>query len=389
MPPSAAAARCATHCRTAARHHLDRHQHLGVLDAAELGAPAAGRLPAFVAVNHVWLSRPGIASILPAEGRDPPRVDDVPVGRRHVELHRLPTGTRSRSMATAPFGYVNCQRTAGPVTVTSRRPPAPALGTFLMPGQLDEDERRDRHEDHDGDVVHIDSSRVEPWICGPSRSAAACAAGSGRRTRRAALRRPRRTRSRSRDEPVASVMLCAFGDSGATGAKPPLPASAGAASERATERRPRQGAASARAHAFYERGRRCAGEPVRLPGDVKRPFEVFVNGVPQQEGVDFEVMGGVLAVRARADRGRSASGAGRRSWSAWPGRTARTTRSTSPTASAAGAGSRRGFRSNPSTVAREAGFRGSGILPLRSPLSAGHIPEGVGFAAARATPGCA
>jgi len=33
---------------------------------------------------------------------------------------------------------------------------------------------------------------------------------------------------------------------------------------------------------------------VRLPAGVTRPFEVFVNGVPQEEGVDFEVMGGVL-----------------------------------------------------------------------------------------------
>jgi hypothetical protein len=32
----------------------------------------------------------------------------------------------------------------------------------------------------------------------------------------------------------------------------------------------------------------------RLPGDVTRPFEVFVNGVLQQEGVDYELMGGVL-----------------------------------------------------------------------------------------------
>jgi hypothetical protein len=32
----------------------------------------------------------------------------------------------------------------------------------------------------------------------------------------------------------------------------------------------------------------------RLPGDVARPFEVFVNGVPQVEGTDYEVMGGVL-----------------------------------------------------------------------------------------------
>lgn len=33
---------------------------------------------------------------------------------------------------------------------------------------------------------------------------------------------------------------------------------------------------------------------VRLPGDVARPFEVFVNGVPQEEDVDYEVMGGAL-----------------------------------------------------------------------------------------------
>jgi hypothetical protein len=33
---------------------------------------------------------------------------------------------------------------------------------------------------------------------------------------------------------------------------------------------------------------------VRLPPDVTRPFEVFVNGVPQEEGADYEVMGSVL-----------------------------------------------------------------------------------------------
>jgi len=31
------------------------------------------------------------------------------------------------------------------------------------------------------------------------------------------------------------------------------------------------------------------GTRVRLPVDLRRPFEVFVNGVPQREGVDFEV----------------------------------------------------------------------------------------------------
>jgi hypothetical protein len=33
---------------------------------------------------------------------------------------------------------------------------------------------------------------------------------------------------------------------------------------------------------------------VRLPADVERPFEVYLNGVPQQEGADFEVRDGML-----------------------------------------------------------------------------------------------
>lgn len=33
---------------------------------------------------------------------------------------------------------------------------------------------------------------------------------------------------------------------------------------------------------------------VRLPGDVERPFEVYVNGVQQREGVDFVVRDGAL-----------------------------------------------------------------------------------------------
>jgi hypothetical protein len=33
---------------------------------------------------------------------------------------------------------------------------------------------------------------------------------------------------------------------------------------------------------------------VRLPTDVTRPFEVFVNGVAQREGTDYVVRDGVL-----------------------------------------------------------------------------------------------
>jgi hypothetical protein len=33
---------------------------------------------------------------------------------------------------------------------------------------------------------------------------------------------------------------------------------------------------------------------VVLPGDVQRPFDVYVNGIQQQEGVDFVVRNGTL-----------------------------------------------------------------------------------------------
>jgi hypothetical protein len=36
------------------------------------------------------------------------------------------------------------------------------------------------------------------------------------------------------------------------------------------------------------------GTRVRLPGDLVRPFEVYVNGVPQTEGIDFRVEGRTL-----------------------------------------------------------------------------------------------
>jgi hypothetical protein len=36
------------------------------------------------------------------------------------------------------------------------------------------------------------------------------------------------------------------------------------------------------------------GTRVRLPGDVVRPFEVYVNGVPQTERIDYRVDGRTL-----------------------------------------------------------------------------------------------
>ena len=44
---------------------------------------------------------------------------------------------------------------------------------------------------------------------------------------------------------------------------------------------------------------------VRLPPDLGRPFEVYVNGVPQEEGRDFQVEGRTLVFgRALRTEGR-------------------------------------------------------------------------------------
>ena len=41
---------------------------------------------------------------------------------------------------------------------------------------------------------------------------------------------------------------------------------------------------------------------VRLPADVRRPFEVYLNGVVQTEGADYVVADGELVFAARLER---------------------------------------------------------------------------------------
>jgi hypothetical protein len=43
---------------------------------------------------------------------------------------------------------------------------------------------------------------------------------------------------------------------------------------------------------------------VRLPAEVAEPFEVYVNGVPQQEGLDYEAHGRELHFPRRLARDR-------------------------------------------------------------------------------------
>src|SRR4051812_6900468 len=114
-------------------------------------------------------------------------------------------------------------------------------------------------------------------------------------------------------------MPSAFGDSGAGGSSPPLPAEAVVPSARAAaEARARPGALRRPPSGIVKEpfpGRRstCLCEPpgmesrgrVDLPPYVSPPFEVFVNGVPQAEGADYELVGrSLLFTRSFAREGK-------------------------------------------------------------------------------------
>ena len=119
-----------------------------------------------------------------------------------------------------------------------------------------------------------------------------------------------------RDEDQVSWMPSAFGDAGSTGVKPPFAASAAGATRRSGDRQQTtrgQGASrlGTRCHSMNVPERAPRGTRVRLPADVTRPFEVYVNGVPQEEGRDFRVEGRTLVFeRELKRRASSASGAG-------------------------------------------------------------------------------
>ena len=94
-------------------------------------------------------------------------------------------------------------------------------------------------------------------------------------------------------------MFFAFGEAGATGASPPLPASAVPVSTRAsvtlrtkTDRRTGGGIL----RGVPERTR------VQLPVGVEGNFEVFVNGVAQQPGRDYRREGGELVFERQLAR---------------------------------------------------------------------------------------
>ena len=96
----------------------------------------------------------------------------------------------------------------------------------------------------------------------------------------------------------ASLMPSAFGDAGSTGVKPPSASATGdeASAATAASSRTRGKARSRRTgcHSMNVPERAASRTRVRLPADVTRPFEVYLNGVPQAEGGDFRIEGRTL-----------------------------------------------------------------------------------------------
>ena len=181
------------------------------------------------ASNHVWLTLPGIASILPpscgthqlwitsSSGATIAQLDDAAdrrAQRRRSRSRRSGSGRASRTGAPRPS-----------IVVWSA---ALALGHVLDPRQLVEDERADHREDHDREhgPDHLEPRR--PWICGPS-------AVRVRRPRRYlmtnAISAPSTStkieRREADDQPVGVADPLGVRRLGSGGAKPPFPAYAG------------------------------------------------------------------------------------------------------------------------------------------------------------------
>src|SRR4029077_21007325 len=103
-----------------------------------------------------------------------------------------------------------------------------------------------------------------------------------------------------------SRMFFASGEAGETGASPPLPAAAAVAPANASTVRRGRTRTKRRTGGGMLRGVRERTR-VELPTGVGESFEVFVNGVVQQPGLDFRREGGELVFdRPLAREGRLA-----------------------------------------------------------------------------------
>src|ERR687895_1215951 len=147
-----------------------------------------------------------------------------------------------------------------------------------------------------GAAVHRSSRFVAPWICGPS-------AKRSRRCRRYFQMKSTSVTSTSRKIAMTKIetkrklsrIPSALGDSASTGAKPPSCASArGATTAPSSRTTPNTRSRRTGCHSMKVPQDPARRTRVRLPGDVMRPFQVFLNGVEQEEGADFRVEGRTL-----------------------------------------------------------------------------------------------
>src|SRR5919204_853571 len=94
----------------------------------------------------------------------------------------------------------------------------------------------------------------------------------------------------------ASLMRPAFGECGVSGAKPPFPACATAASASAAPSTSMRTVSFRRTERAILTGMEAVTR-VELPAGVGDRYEVYVNGVRQEPGRDFDCIGDTLIFR--------------------------------------------------------------------------------------------
>ena len=112
---------------------------------------------------------PGIASIFPPSDGIHHEWMTSRSGAVMRSRTGTPAGARMWSIAIAPFSYSYCQKNWRPLTRTSiRSPPAPASGTFVIPGSSMNTNVAIAARMSTGAPVHASSSFVAPCTCAPS-----------------------------------------------------------------------------------------------------------------------------------------------------------------------------------------------------------------------------